>query len=138
MDKVTRFGVSLEPDLLASFDRLLKRKGYASRSEAVRDLVRKALNEEGTSGPRGNVVGTLTLLYEHDASHLSDRLTHLQHEYHHLISSTTHIHIDHHRCLEVLVVKGRADHVRKMADAIRALKGVLQGELVMATTKDIH
>lgn len=137
MDKVTRFGVSLEPALLKKFDGLLKRKGYASRSEAVRDLVRQALNEEGISSPKGNVVGTLTLLYDHDASHLSDRMTHLQHEYHQLISSTTHIHIDHHRCLEVLVVSGKASQIRKMADSIRALKGVLQGELVMASAKGV-
>ena len=135
MDKVTRFGVSLEPELLNKFDKLIKKKGYASRSEAVRDLVRKELNEEMIAGHRGHLHGTLTLIYDHDASHLSDRLTHKQHEYHHLISSTTHIHIDHHRCLEVLVIKGKASDIKKMADAIRAMKGVLQGELVLATPK---
>jgi CopG family nickel-responsive transcriptional regulator len=135
MVNVTRFGVSLEPELLNKFDRLIKRKGYASRSEAVRDMVRKALTEEGISTHQGKVHGTLTLIYDHDASHLSDRLTHVQHEYHHLISSTTHIHIDHHRCLEVLVVKGKAKDIKRMADAISSMKGVLQGELVLAAPK---
>ena len=137
MEKVTRFGVSLEPALLKNFDKLIKNKGYGNRSEAVRDLVRKALNEESIKDHKGMVVGTLTLVYKHDHSHLSDRLTHLQHEYHNLISSTTHIHIDHHMCLEVLVIKGRSKDVKKMADSLRALKGVLQGDLILATAKGV-
>jgi len=135
MEKVTRFGVSLEPDLLNKFDKIIKQKGYASRSEAVRDMVRKALTEESIRTYQGKVHGTLTLIYDHDASHLSERLTHVQHEYHHLIYSTTHIHIDHHRCLEVLVIKGKAKDIKRMADAISSMKGVLQGELVLAAHK---
>ncbi|MEA2055188.1 MAG: nickel-responsive transcriptional regulator NikR [Candidatus Thermoplasmatota archaeon] len=131
---VERAGVSFEPGLLAKFDALIKAKGYGNRSEAIRDLVRKSLIESEIKAEKGDVIGTLTIIYNHDVSDVTNRLQHLQH--HHLseIISTTHIHIDEHTCLEVLVVRGKANIVRRLANNIKAIKGVKHGELVITKT----
>jgi CopG family nickel-responsive transcriptional regulator len=130
---VERVGVSFEPELLEKFDKLIKTKGYTNRSEAIRDLVRKALIEEGVQEAKGEVIGTLTIIYDHDVGDVTDKLLHIQHHHHGEISSTTHIHVDEHICLEVLVVRGRSKNVKVLADNIKAIKGVKHGELV--TTK---
>jgi len=129
-----RVGVSFEPELLVKFDELIKKKGYTNRSEAIRDLVRKSLIEAEIKTEKGSVIGTLTIIYDHDVGDVTNRLLHLQHHHHSEISSTTHIHIDEHTCLEVLVVRGKAKDVRKLADNINALKGVRHGELVITKT----
>jgi len=129
-----RVGVSFEPELLIKFDELIKKKGYTNRSEAIRDLVRKSLIEAEIKTEKGSVIGTLTIIYDHDVGDVTNRLLHLQHHHHSEISSTTHIHIDEHTCLEVLVVRGKAKDVRKLADNINALKGVRHGELVITKT----
>jgi len=131
---VERIGVSLEPDLLAKFDVLIMKKGYTNRSEAIRDLVRKSLIEAKVRSPTGNVIGTITILYDHDLGNVTDRLLHLQHHHHSEIQSTTHIHVDEHNCLEVLVVRGKAAEITELADQIKALKGVKHGELVLTRT----
>ena len=129
-----RVGVSFEPELLVKFDGLIKKKGYTNRSEAIRDLVRKSLIEAEIKTEKGTVIGTLTIIYDHEVGDVANRLLHLQHHHHSEISSTTHIHIDEHTCLEVLVVRGKAKDVRKLADNINALKGVKHGELVITKT----
>jgi CopG family nickel-responsive transcriptional regulator len=129
-----RVGVSFEPELLVKFDELIKKKGYTNRSEAIRDLVRKSLIEAEIKTEKGTVIGTLTIIYDHEVGDVTNRLLHLQHHHHSEISSTTHIHIDEHTCLEVLVVRGKAKDVRKLADNINALKGVRHGELVITKT----
>jgi CopG family nickel-responsive transcriptional regulator len=129
-----RVGVSFEPELLIKFDGLIKKKGYTNRSEAIRDLVRKSLIEAEIKTEKGTVIGTLTIIYDHEVGDVTNRLLHLQHHHHSEISSTTHIHIDEHTCLEVLVVRGKAKDVRKLADNINALKGVRHGELVITKT----
>jgi len=134
MEKIVRFGVSLEPELLKKFDKLIKKKGYGSRSEAIRDLVRKSLIVSEIEAEKGDVIGTLTIIYDHDVGDVTDRLLHLQHRHHSEISSTTHIHVDEHTCLEVLVVRGKAMNVRRLADNIKAIKGVKHGELVITKT----
>ncbi|MCI0497138.1 MAG: nickel-responsive transcriptional regulator NikR [Thermoplasmata archaeon] len=131
---VGRVGVSLEPELLRLFDDLRLRKGYGNRSEAIRDLVRRALIETGTEPADAPVIGTLTFIYDHHIGDCSDQLLHVQHDHHESIQSTTHVHIDHDFCLEVLIVRGRSVDVRRLADAILAVKGVKHGELVVTTT----
>lgn len=131
METVTRVGVSFEPELLRKFDALIKAKGYTNRSEAIRDLVRKSLIESEVSSGKGGVIGTLTIIYDHDVGDINDTLIHLQHHYHEEIQSTTHIHVDEHICLEVLVVKGNIKRVKKLADNLKAIKGVKHGELVV-------
>lgn len=131
---VERVGVSFEPELLNKFDSLIKIKGYTNRSEAIRDLVRKSLIEAEIETEEGEVIGTLTIIYDHDIVDVTNRLMHLQHHHHSEISLTTHIHIDEHTCLEVIVVRGQAKNVRKLADNIKAIKGVKHGELIITKT----
>lgn len=133
MENVTRVGVSLEPDLLEKFDRLIKKKGYANRSEAVRDLARKAISESDIEEGEGDVLGTFTYVYDHDQSDLLQKLLHKQHHHagHVHIKTSLHIHMDEKYCLEVMVIEGDVAEVRRLSDEIRALKGVLFGELVV-------
>ncbi len=105
MGKLTRFGVSLDEDLLAAFDALCARKSYSNRSEALRDLIRRALGEAEWRTPDGQAAGTLTLVYDHHKHDLARRLMHLQHEDHDVIVAATHVHLDHDNCLEVLVLR---------------------------------
>jgi len=128
---IERVGVAFEPELLRDFDIMVRRKGYASRSEAVRDLVRRSIIESAVKDDNSDVIGTLTIVYDHDAPGVTDRLLELQHHHHDEIMTTTHIHLDEDKCLEVLIVRGRSRAVRTLADNIKALKGVRHGELVV-------
>jgi len=130
-EKITRFGVSISPNLLDKFDKIIKKKGYSNRSEAIRDIIRKSIVEEDTVDPDSDAIGTLTMIYDHHQASLTNKLLNLQHNHHNEILSTTHIHIDHNNCLEVLVLKGRTGEIKKLADNIRALKGIKHGELVI-------
>jgi CopG family nickel-responsive transcriptional regulator len=129
-----RFGVSIPDELLAKLDKLAKKKGYSNRSEVLRDLIRDRFVEEEWSGGDTEVVGTVTLVYNHHAHDLSDKLADLQHSHFKNIISTTHIHLDEHNCLEVLVVRGKSRKVREIADLLIATKGVKHGKLVTTTT----
>jgi len=131
VEKITRFGVSIEPDLLKKFDKMINKEGYSNRSEAIRDLIRKDLITEKNQNPNAKAIGTLTMIYDHHTGNLTNRLLNLQHNHHSEILSTTHIHVDHHNCLEVLVLKGKIGSIQKLADNIRALKGIKHGELVI-------
>ena len=130
-EKIVRFGVSIEPDLLSKFDKMIKKEGYSNRSEAIRDLVRKNLIIEKNKDPDAKAIGTLTMIYDHHSGNLTNKLLDLQHDHHNEILSTTHIHVDHHNCLEVLVLKGKTGNIQKLADNIKALKGIKHGELVI-------
>ena len=130
-EKITRFGVSIEPDLLSKFDKMINKEGYSNRSEAIRDLIRKDLITEKNQDPDAKAIGTLTMIYDHHTGNLTNRLLILQHDHHNEILSTTHIHVDHHNCLEVLVLKGKTGSIQKLADNIKSLKGIKHGELVI-------
>jgi len=130
-EKITRFGVSIEPELLKKFDRIIKKKGYYNRSEAIRDVIRENILKVDTRDPNSEAIGTLTMMYDHHEGTLTKKLLDLQHDHHNEILSTTHIHIDHHNCLEVLVLKGKTGNIQKLADNIKALKGIKHGELVI-------
>ena len=133
MSQLTRIGVAIERDLLSEFDGLIDQRGYASRSEAFRDLIRDALVQEQWTSESGLVVGTVTLVYDHHVRRLSDRLTSLQHESHHAMLSTLHVHLDHDHCLEVIVIRGPAADVRRIADGLISMKGVKHGRLTVTT-----
>jgi CopG family nickel-responsive transcriptional regulator len=133
MEKITRFGVSIEPDLLEKFDRMMTKKGYSNRSEAIRDIVREQLVIEHVKDPSVEVIGTLTMIYDHHTGSLIDRLLEIQHDHYQEILTTTHIHIDHTTCLEVLVLRGKTQKIQKLADTIKALKGIKHGELVITS-----
>lgn len=132
MSKLVRFGISLGKDLLDRFDALIAARGLASRSEAFRDLIRGALvEEEWRAG--GEVAGAVTLVYDHHKKDLVNRLTEIQHDAHRVIVSTQHIHLDRDHCLEIIAVRGRAADVRRLADSLRSVKGVLQGTINMTS-----
>ena len=131
---VIRFGVSLDKVLLERFDNLLKKKGYANRSEAIRDLIRDSLVMEEWESSTSETVGSITIVYSHDTRELADTLTDLQHHYHDSIISAMHIHLDKHNCLEVIVVKGKAKDIKAIADRLIGTKGVKHGKLSLTTT----
>lgn len=131
MGVLSRIGVALDSDLLKRFDRSIAQRGYTNRSEAFRDLIRDQLVNEQTATPEAAVVGTITLIYDHHAHGVSEKLTELQHAHHELIVSTTHAHLDHDSCLEVLIVHGKSAKVGQFADRLIGLKGVQHGRLVM-------
>jgi CopG family nickel-responsive transcriptional regulator len=131
MAELSRIGVAIDSDLLEQFDRHISRKGYANRSEAFRDLIRDDLVEQASEKPDTSVVGTVTLIYDHHVRMLNDKLTDMQHDSFHNILSTMHVHLDHDNCLEVLVVKGKAKDIRRIADALISVKGVKHGQLAI-------
>jgi CopG family nickel-responsive transcriptional regulator len=133
MSQVTRFGVSLEENLLAQFDRVIARKGYTNRSEALRDLIRESLVREQWELGTEEAVGTLTLVYSHDVHELADKLTDLQHAHYRTIVSTLHVHLDPHHCLEVLVLRGKAKELKAIADRLIGTRGVKHGTFSATT-----
>lgn len=134
MGELSRIGVAIDSDLLQKFDLHINQRGYTNRSEAFRDLIRDALIERTWEEPDSDVVGSVTLVYDHHVRQLSDRLTDVQHDHHHQILSTLHVHLDHHNCLEVIVVRGKAKQVQQIADALISTKGVKHGRLTITTT----
>ena len=134
MESVVRLGVSLPKELLEPFDRLVESKGYQSRSEAIRDLIRKTLVEEEWRGEEREMAGTLTMVYDHHNRDLPMRLMDIQHDHHDLVVTTQHVHLDHHNCLEVLVLRGPAREIERLADRIIACNGVKHGVFVPSTT----
>jgi CopG family nickel-responsive transcriptional regulator len=134
MSTLSRIGVAIDSDLLDKFDSLIARRGYTNRSEAFRDLIRDELVSETWEKPDSNVVGTVTLVYDHHVRLLNEKLTDLQHQHHRSILSTLHVHLDHDNCLEVLVVRGKASTVRHIADSLISTKGVKHGRLTITTS----
>ena len=133
-----RFSISLEENLLDSFDQYIKAQSYNNRSEAIRDLIRKALVKQAWLGD-SNVMGVITLVYDHHQHQLQEKVTEVQHDHHHQIVSTTHVHMDHNNCLEVIIVRGKAQEVQELADRLIALRGVRDGNLAMSSTgKGLH
>ena len=135
MSTVSRFGVSLEEDLLAAFDRSISGEGYQNRSEAIRDLIRDHLIQKKLSNDNAQVVGVVTLVYDHRTHHLSDVLADMQHKANVGVNASLHIHLDEHNCLEVIVVRGRTDKVHEVASKLIATKGVQNGKLVTTTVE---
>lgn len=133
-----RFSISLENNLLTSFDSYIKDQSYSNRSEAIRDLIRKALvKQEWLSDSK--VMGVITLVYDHHQHQLQEKVTEVQHDYHHHIVSSTHVHMDHNNCLEVIIVTGKAQEVQDLADRLIALRGIRDGNLAMSSTgRDLH
>lgn len=134
MSGLTRIGVAIDSDLLVKFDRMIAKRGYTNRSEAFRDLIREQLVNQTWESPESSVVGTVTLVYNHHVRMLNQKLTGIQHDFHHSILSTLHVHLDHDNCLEVLVVRGKSEIVRKIADALISTKGVKHGTLTVTTS----
>jgi len=133
-----RFSISLEEGLLERFDHYIQARQYDNRSEAIRDLIRKALIRREWQDDKP-VMGVISLVYDHHQPNLQERITEVQHGHHHQIVSSTHVHMDHDNCLEVIIVRGRAGEIRELADRLIALRGVRDGNLAMSSTgQGIH
>lgn len=132
--RVERFGVSMSRRLLRRFDHIIRSKGYRNRSEAIRDVVRDYLVGQEWARGTSQVVGTVTIVYDHHTRELGEALTHLQHEHGAVVTCSTHVHLDAHNCLEVVVLKGRAAAVQAIADQLISTRGVKHGKLVCTTT----
>lgn len=132
MSEIVRFSVSVEDDLLEKFDAYCSEEQFATRSEAVRQLIREKLTRRAWETGSHDVVGTLTLVYDHHRAQLRDRLMALQHDNTELVVSTIHTHLSHDICLEVVVLRGQAGRLQKFASQLRGMKGIFKGELVMA------
>jgi len=130
-DPLVRFGVSMEQSLLKTFDSLCTEKGYETRSEAIRDMIRNLLVEKGLRQENAEGVGTLTLVYNHHQRELEEKLTDYQHHHLESIISTVHVHLTKHLCLEVMLLKGRTKEIKAIADGLIATKGVKHGKLVL-------
>jgi len=136
--EITRFGVSIDDQLLVKFDELIARKGYTNRSEAIRDLIRDSLVQTEWESASQETIGTITLVYNNHTHELSDLLTHLQHLHYGSIISTTHIHLDEGNCLEVLIVRGKGEEIKHISDLLISARGVKHGRLSLTTTgKDL-
>lgn len=135
MGKLSRFGVSLEEELLRSFDRSIGELGYANRSEAIRDLIRDHLIQKRVARGGENVIGVVSLVYDHRTHRLGDILADMQHKAKVAVSASLHIHLDENNCLEVIVIRGPAEKVHEVAGKLIATKGVQNGKLVTTTAE---
>ena len=128
-----RFSISLEENLLEIFDKHIRARSYTNRSEAIRDLIRKAFVKKEWQADK-EVMGVISLVYDHHQHKLQDKVTEVQHGYHHHIVSTTHVHMDHDNCLEVIIVRGKAREIQELTDKLVALRGIRDGHLAMSST----
>jgi len=135
MSELVRFGVSMDRDLLAALDGITERRGYANRSEAIRDFIRAEQVREAWEDRAGQAIATLTLVYDHHVREADERLTNLQHDHGDVVHATMHVHLTHRMCLEVVVMRGEAARIQHLADRLIAARGVKHGRLV-ATTAD--
>ena len=131
MSDLLRFSISVDDHLLQNFDSLITEQGYENRSEALRDLMRDALvkSKVDDTAETDEVMGSLTLVYDHHANDLSDKMNDLQHQFYNLIVSVLHVHISHDDCMEVIVLRGNGKSIRSIANSLLSLKGVKHGKL---------
>jgi CopG family nickel-responsive transcriptional regulator len=130
-DGTIRFSVSLPAGLLAELDRRVTRRGYPSRSELVRDMIRERLVEEAWEGG-AEVVGVLAIVYDHHQRELTQRLLDIQHDEHVHVMCTTHVHLDHHNCLETIILRGMPAEIEHTATELGGLRGVKFARLTRA------
>jgi len=133
MSDLVRLSLSLEKPLYERLEKMVSRRGYTNRSEFVRDMLRRQIVEEEWNA-NAEVLGTITLIYDHHRRRLGEKLTGLQHEHHKAVLAATHVHLTHHLCAEVILVRDKARHVKALADALGQQKGVLHADLSMAST----
>ena len=133
MEGLTRISISLESALLDAFDRSITAKGYATRSEAIRDLIRERLIREEEQSAAGDGVAVVTLVYDHHARELAARLIDKQHHHHDLVVSSLHVHLGERHCLEVSVLRGASAEVKHLGEELLATKGVLHGEITLTS-----
>ena len=127
MERIT---ISLDAGLVREFDELIRERGYANRSEAMRDLLREHLRARTRRLKAGGAcIATLSFVYGHHERELGERLTAMQHQHHDLVVSGMHVHLDHENCLETLILRGPLEAVRRFAEELIAERGVRHGQL---------
>jgi len=129
MGQIERVGVSLEKELLGAFDKLIAEKGYQSRSEAIRDLIRQQLSDNRLRNDKAEAVAAVVLVYDHHATAIMERLTELQHSHFLKTISSLHVHLSHHDCLEVIVLRGKVGEINRMGEKLISIKGVKLGRV---------
>jgi CopG family nickel-responsive transcriptional regulator len=134
--ELVRFSVSLEDDLLGDFDRYCTENHFATRSDAIRQLLRETLTAHAWASDTTDAAATLTLVYDHHRTRLSDRLLEIQHQHTDVVVSSSHVHLDHNHCMEVIFLRGPSRTLRDVAAQLRGLKGIRKGQLVIASTDD--
>ncbi len=138
MSDIIRFGVSIEQDLLENYDRLIAERSYATRSEALRDLIREALIQQKIEMKSDTqALGSLTLVYDHHASNLLQEMTGIQHNFHELILSVMHLHVNHNDCLEVIALRGVVAEIVALANGLLSLKGIKHGKLFLTLPSSV-
>ena len=138
MSDIIRFGVSIEQDLLENYDRVIAERGYATRSEALRDLIREALIQQKIEmNSKTPALGSLTLVYDHHASNLLQEMTQIQHNFHELILSVMHLHVNHNDCLEVIALRGIVAEIVALANGLLSLKGIKNGKLFITLPSSV-
>ena len=138
MSELVRFSVSLEDDLLKQFDAFCEQGKFATRSEAIRQLLREKLTTAAWATDAGDVAASLTVIYDHHKTHLMDRMTAVQHAHGDLVVSTMHVHLNHDLCMELIALRGPAAQVQSIASKLGGLKGIHQAQLVVARAAHEH
>ena len=139
MSELVRLSISLEEPLARQLEKMVSDRGYSNRSEFIRDMVRQNLVEQEWASGASEVVGTITMIYDHARRELSAKLTDIQHHHHHTVLAATHVHLDHHLCAEMVMMKGSASEIRQIADQLSQQKGVLHAALSISSTgKNLH
>jgi CopG family nickel-responsive transcriptional regulator len=134
MSELIRLSLSIEEPLYKQLEKLVDASGYQNRSEFIRDMIRDRLVSDEWKTLNHEVIGTITLVYDHHKRELSEKLTELQHEHHHQVMATTHLHLNRELCAEMIMVKGCPEDVRKLSNQLRKQKGVLHSGLTMSST----
>ncbi|MFQ6136818.1 MAG: nickel-responsive transcriptional regulator NikR [Candidatus Hydrothermarchaeales archaeon] len=130
-----RISITLSKKLLVEFDDILKEKGYSSRSEGIRDALRNYILEyDFLEGLRGDIAGTITMIYDHDEHGTLERLTEFQHDFSKIIDSSLHIHLDQKHCLEVVVVRGGSEEIRRLVNKLSSTKGIKRVKLTTSSS----
>jgi CopG family nickel-responsive transcriptional regulator len=132
VSELVRFSVSLEGDLLEAFDRYVEQGRFATRSEAIRQLLREKLTSAAWHADAEDVAASLTLVYDHHKTRLTDKLLEVQHAHTEQVVATMHVHLDHDLCMEVIALRGPAGGLSKLAAELSGLKGIHQAQLVVA------
>ncbi len=133
MSELVRLSVSLEQPLYEQLERLVKRSEYTNRSEFVRDMIRQRLVAEQWETEQQEVIGTITMVYDHHARTLANKLIDIQHHHHEEILATTHVHLSHDLCAEMIMVRGQPQNIRRLADRLQQQRGVLHASLSMSS-----
>ncbi|HQC43368.1 MAG TPA: nickel-responsive transcriptional regulator NikR [Verrucomicrobiota bacterium] len=126
-----RFSISLPPKLMEQLDKMMLQKGRENRSQLISEMIRNQLIEHQSQQGQKEMAGTITLVYDHHTPHVQSELTRIQHDLHNCILSTTHVHLDHDNCLEVLIVRGKANLIRSISERIFSCKGIKHGKLTI-------